>query len=149
MFKLGSWSRPTAPAARSSFGFLNQRDVLELPPTRALSKASSPYPRATTLPSVWHGCCDIWQQGQLAVLVGRWEHQWWKSDLTSSYKHIWYIRHAHFQGWREEGDSCPATYAHFENTPATYSPESLRTIDKHIRSIQNPSKIMSLTDTEN
>lgn len=40
-------------------------------------------------------------------------------------KHIWYSGHAHFQGWKEEGDSCcPTTHAQFEKTLATWSRKS-------------------------
>lgn len=71
----------------------------------------------------------------------------WRPTSQAPVKHIWYQRCAHFQGWQEEGDSCcPTTYAQEETQ---HSPESLRTIDIQVRPKQNPSKIMSLTDTEN
>lgn len=63
-------------------------------------------------------------------------------------KHIWHQRRAHFQGWQEEGTVVVQLGMH-RKKPLQHSPESLRTIDKQVRPKQNPSKIMSLTGTEN
>lgn len=150
MFKLGSWWRPTAPAARLQDHHLvswTRGTCQNCHLTRAHSKAFSPYPRATTLPSLWHGCRDIWQQGQLAVLVGRREYKCLRVG-DCPHKLLLRTSGAHFQGWQEEGTVVVQLGMH-RKKPLQHSPESLRTIDKQVRPKQNPSKIMSLTGTEN